>query len=95
MGFSEGDIGLLIQRFFNPLWSLIFNGCYLNRNPMQKIKEAGFSDVQFEKYISRSFQLYLLSQKRKLSCSLRYKDFLFLFLGVTDITITYRHVFRC
>ncbi|GFW01912.1 methyltransferase-like protein 7B [Trichonephila clavipes] len=59
-GFPEGDIGLLIQRFFNPLWSLIFNGCYLNRNPSRIIKEAGFSDVQLEKHISRSFQMYLL-----------------------------------
>ncbi|GFY58296.1 methyltransferase-like protein 7B [Trichonephila inaurata madagascariensis] len=59
-GFPEGDIGLHIQRFFNPLWSLIFDGCYLDRNPSRIIKEAGFSDVQFEKHISRSFWMYLL-----------------------------------
>ncbi|GFU79754.1 hypothetical protein TNCV_2347751 [Trichonephila clavipes] len=36
-GFPEGNIGLLIQRFStNPLWSLIFNGCYLDRNPPRR-----------------------------------------------------------
>ncbi|GFT53864.1 methyltransferase-like protein 7B [Nephila pilipes] len=59
-GFPEGDIGLHIQRFFNPLWSLIFDGCFLDRNPSKEIKDAGFSDVQLQKYISPSFRRYLL-----------------------------------
>ncbi|GFW01889.1 methyltransferase-like protein 7B [Trichonephila clavipes] len=59
-GFPEGDIGLLIQKFFNPLWSLIFDGCYLDKNPSKHINSAGFSDVQFQKHISLNFRRYLL-----------------------------------
>ncbi|GFT22549.1 methyltransferase-like protein 7A [Nephila pilipes] len=59
VAFPEGDIGLCIQRFVNPLWSLMFNGCHLDRNASEKIKEAGFSDVYFQKHVFRNVHAYL------------------------------------
>lgn len=59
-GFPEGDIGLIVQKFYNPLWALTFDGCRLDKDPSKKIKEAGFSDVQFQKLVSPNFRRYLL-----------------------------------
>ncbi|GFT22555.1 methyltransferase-like protein 7A [Nephila pilipes] len=59
VAFPEGDIGLSIQRFVNPLWKLIFNGYHLDRNVSGKIREAGFSDVHFQKHVIGNVHAYL------------------------------------
>ncbi|GFT63671.1 methyltransferase-like protein 7A [Nephila pilipes] len=60
VAFPEGDIGLRVQRFINPLWILTFDGCHLDINASEKIKEAGFSDVHFQKHVFQNVHMYLL-----------------------------------
>ncbi|CAL1299629.1 unnamed protein product, partial [Larinioides sclopetarius] len=44
VGFPQRDIGLYIQKFIAPLWTLYFDGCILHKDIATTIREAGFSD---------------------------------------------------
>jgi len=54
---ASKPINKLFQDFINPTWKLIGDGCNLNRNTDQLIKEAGFMPVQ-EEYFKRTLRFY-------------------------------------
>ncbi len=46
-----------MQNFINPAWKLFGEGCHLNRNTDEMIKEAGFEPIE-EEYFNRTLRFY-------------------------------------
>lgn len=54
---SEKKVNRVLQNFLNPLWKKVGDGCNLNRDTDQMIKNVGFELVH-EKYFKRSLRFY-------------------------------------
>ncbi|KAG8185383.1 hypothetical protein JTE90_023128 [Oedothorax gibbosus] len=54
--------GNTIQRFVAPLWKIYFDGCMPHQNIGEKIREAGFSNVELENFCPSGFMLFVRPQ---------------------------------
>ena len=47
---QEGTLLLHLQRAVRPLWKALLDGCHPDRDTLQMITEAGFTDIQVESF---------------------------------------------
>ncbi|KAF8773930.1 Methyltransferase-like protein 7A like protein [Argiope bruennichi] len=57
--YPKGTWNALIQRLANPVWTIYFDGCNINRNQDEEIRRAGFSDVVTKMHYSKDMWLYV------------------------------------